>query len=112
VGEVGRRCVTTVPPGRVHGSFRPIDDRAFEGLGPADLANVDGNASAIYAADHASMRGPERTLLVVDRLHDRGRFFRVTLEDAWSVENNLSLANMDFFEFADAAHDDGVFRGF
>jgi hypothetical protein len=27
------------------------------------------------------------------------------------VENNLSLANMDFDEFADAVDADGVFRG-
>jgi len=28
------------------------------------------------------------------------------------VENNLSLANMDFEEFADSVDADGVFRGF
>lgn len=28
------------------------------------------------------------------------------------VENNLSLANMGFEEFADAVDEDGVFRGF
>lgn len=90
----------------------PIDDRAFEGSGPADLAKIDGNSSVIFAADHESMCGAERTLLVVDRMRERGRSFRVTLETTWSVENNLSLGNMDFFEFADAAHEDGVFRGF
>jgi hypothetical protein len=31
---------------------------------------------------------------------------------AWSVENNLSLANMDFEEFANAVDVDGLFRGF
>jgi hypothetical protein len=30
----------------------------------------------------------------------------------WSVENNLSLANMDFDEFADAVDAAGIFRGF
>jgi hypothetical protein len=30
----------------------------------------------------------------------------------WGVENNLSVANMDFHEFADNVEDDGVFRGF
>ncbi|MFF4054379.1 DUF6924 domain-containing protein [Streptomyces sp. NPDC001668] len=30
----------------------------------------------------------------------------------WSMENNLSGANMDFEEFADAVEEDGVFRGF
>jgi hypothetical protein len=30
----------------------------------------------------------------------------------WGVENNLSIANMDFEEFADAVGPDGIFRGF
>jgi hypothetical protein len=29
-----------------------------------------------------------------------------------SIENNLSLANMDFAEFTDSADRDGVLRGF
>jgi hypothetical protein len=93
-------------------SFVPISDHAYEGLQAEALANLDGDAFFVYAADRLSMDGPEPTLLVVDRLHDRGRWFRVTLEQAWAVENNLSLFNMDFFEFADAVDDDGVFRGF
>lgn len=93
-------------------SFVPIDDRAYEGLQAEELARLDGDAFFVFAADERSMHGSERTLLVVDRLHDRGRWFRLTLEQAWAVENNLSLFNMDFFEFADAADEDGVFRGF
>ena len=93
-------------------SFVAVSDRAYEGLHAEDLARLDGDAFFVYAADRLSMHGPERTLLVVDRLHDRGRWFRVTLEQAWAVENNLSLFNMDFFEFADAVDADRVFRGF
>lgn len=93
-------------------SFVPISDEAYEGLRAEELASLDGDAFFLYAADRLSMHGPERTLLVVDRLHDRGRWFRVTLEEAWAVENNLSLFNMDFFEFADAVDDDGVYRVF
>jgi hypothetical protein len=29
-----------------------------------------------------------------------------------SVENNLSIGNMDFDEFANAVDKDGIFRGF
>jgi hypothetical protein len=47
-----------------------------------------------------------------DMYHDPGRTFRVIPSEMWGVENNLSLSNMDFFEFADAADEDGVFRGF
>jgi len=30
----------------------------------------------------------------------------------WDVENNLSLAILDFADFADAVDKDGIFRGF
>ena len=40
------------------------------------------------------------------------RTIRVIPSELWSVENNLSLANMDFEEFAAAAGTEGVFRGF
>jgi hypothetical protein len=30
----------------------------------------------------------------------------------WGIENNLSIANMDFEEFAENVDDDGIFRGF
>jgi hypothetical protein len=29
-----------------------------------------------------------------------------------SVENNLSIANMDFIDFAESVDEDGIFRGF
>lgn len=92
--------------------FVPVDDRAFEGMSAEELSTHDGDAYFVFAADGESMGGPERTLLVVDRLHDRGRSFRVVLPHAHGVENNLSLFNMDFFEFANAVDADGVFRGF
>ncbi|ALV31684.1 hypothetical protein [Streptomyces sp. CdTB01] len=50
-------------------------------------------------------------LLVVDLRRERGRCVRVVVAELWSIENNLSGANMDFEEFAGAV-DDGVFRGF
>ena len=98
-------------PDRFTANFVPIDDKTYEGMTAAQLAAVDGEAHVIYAADSLSMVGGDRSLLVVDRLHDPGRSFRCSLQAAWAVENNLSLFNMDFFEFADAAVGDGVFRG-
>ncbi|MEZ6043631.1 MAG: hypothetical protein R3C20_24300 [Planctomycetaceae bacterium] len=38
--------------------------------------------------------------------------FRAIPSTIQSIENNLSIANMDFEEFADSVDDDGVFRGF
>jgi hypothetical protein len=41
-----------------------------------------------------------------------GREFRCEVGEVASIEANLSIANMDFEEFADGVEDDGVFRGF
>ncbi|MGF1568782.1 MAG: hypothetical protein ACFCVD_12050 [Nodosilinea sp.] len=41
-----------------------------------------------------------------------GRTFRVIPREMWGVENNLSISNMDYYEFADSTDADGVFRGF
>ncbi|POX60459.1 hypothetical protein C3492_27380 [Streptomyces sp. Ru62] len=37
---------------------------------------------------------------------------RVIAGELWSMENNISIGNMDWEEFVDAANGDGVFRGF
>ena len=41
-----------------------------------------------------------------------GATFRVIPAEMWSVQNNLSLLNMDWSDFADSVDDDGIFRGF
>jgi hypothetical protein len=51
-------------------------------------------------------------LVAVDMHDEPGRWFRVVPGRISSVENNLSLANMHFGEFADHVDPDGVFRGF
>jgi hypothetical protein len=45
---------------------------------------------------------PEHPILVVALREERSRTFRVIPSEMWSVENNLSISNMDFHEFADA----------
>lgn len=49
---------------------------------------------------------------MVDLDDEPGRTFRVIPRELWSVENNLSIANMDYRDFADSVGADGVFRGF
>jgi hypothetical protein len=62
--------------------------------------------------DDATVRWPEHPILVVDLWHEPGRGFRAVPAAVQSIENNLSIANMDFGEFADAVDEDGIFRGF
>ncbi len=96
-----------------------IDDPGNEGLSSADLVDRTGDDPPFYAfiADSRSMTDPEMPILVVDLGRtewgaDPGRTFRVIPSKMWSVENNLSISNMDFRDFADAADNDDVFRGF
>jgi hypothetical protein len=91
-----------------------IDETLFSGLsGEELLRRVPGldNFGCIFVADAAAMSSSEHHLLVLDPFNPEGKTFRVTPSSAWGVENNLSLANMDYNEFADSADPDGVFRG-
>ena|SRR5690348_12991094 len=91
-----------------------VDDRAFDGVSVEQLLEL-GRAtqgSFIIAADAQTMRGAERSLLVLDLRAEPGRTFRAVPAAVQSIENNLSIANMDFHEFADSVDADGVFRDF
>jgi hypothetical protein len=66
----------------------------------------------IFIADATAMSTSEHHVLVFDVTNPTGKTFRVIPSEAWGVENNLSLANMDYIEFYESADPDGVFRGF
>jgi hypothetical protein len=38
--------------------------------------------------------------------------FRVVPAEMWSVQNNLSIANLDWEDFAGSLDDEGICRGF
>jgi hypothetical protein len=101
------------------GEFRAyvdfISDPDFAGLTPDELASAcssDLQHSFAFVIDHIALSDSDNPILVVDLGEEPGRTFRVIPSVVWGVENNLSLANMDFAEFADAVDPDGVFRGF
>lgn len=63
--------------------------------------------SVMFIVDRIALTNPEHPILVLDRAEEPGRTFCGIPREMWSVEDNLSLAGMDFEEFAG-----GVFRGF
>lgn len=71
----------------------------------------DPGAAVLFIADSTTLASPDHPILIVDLLEDRPPF-RCIPSELWSVENNLNIANMDWEEFAGAAGEDGVFRGF
>jgi len=96
-------------------NVRFIDDRQYNGLTGQELLQwIPGldDYGCIFVADATAMSTAEHHLLVLDPSNPTGETFRVILSEAWGVENNLSIANMDYSEFFDSADPDGVFRGF
>ena len=76
------------------------------------LCPKGGDRRFAFIADTSTFTDSERPILVVDLNDEPGRTFRVIPSEIWGVENNLSIANMDFREFAESVDPDGVFRGF
>lgn len=92
-----------------------VDDRRYEGLTPdqaLELIHPGYRHPLLVLADAVAVASTELPLLVVDLWGERGRHVRVVAAELWSIENNLSGANMDFEEFAGAVDSDDVFRGF
>jgi hypothetical protein len=92
-----------------------LDSDDFRDLAePELLARVPGGYrhSFLFVVDTVAIQSPEFPILVIDLIHERGRTFRAIPSQIQGIENNLSIANMDFFEFADNVDQDGVFRGF
>jgi hypothetical protein len=92
-----------------------ISDLACNGLTVEQLMNElqkSGDRTFAFVADRTALTVRGWPVLVVDLYDQPGRTFRVIAREMWGVENNLSIANMDFSEFADNVDPDGVFRGF
>ena len=92
-----------------------ISDPTYDGLTVEQLvilAPKGGDYTFAFLADRVTLTNPELPVLVVDLYDEPGRTFRVIPSELWGVENNLSLANMDYAEFAECVDADGVFRGF
>lgn len=87
-----------------------LDDPGFRDLTPARLLAIAGapGRPVIFIADAETFASPERPILCLEP--STGRSFRVVPAGLWAVENNLSVANMDFEEFLEEADADGVLR--
>jgi hypothetical protein len=92
-----------------------LSDPQYKDLTPETLLSLipaNSNHTFIFVVDHDTISMPEHPILVVELYWERGRAFRVIPSEMWGIENNLSIGNMDFEDFADAVDPDGVFRGF
>ncbi|HEX6051917.1 MAG TPA: hypothetical protein VFZ21_21760 [Gemmatimonadaceae bacterium] len=104
-----------VGPYRFYASVAFVDDPEYRDVSTEELLQIARRSAYrtfLIVADRLTMTHREHPLLIVDLNREPGREFRALPSQIQSIENNLSLANMDFAEFADAADADGVFRGF
>ncbi|MFC0541352.1 DUF6924 domain-containing protein [Kutzneria chonburiensis] len=106
----------------------PVDDPTLAGASIEalrdTLASIDEYLSVVFIADEETMRHPLHPLLAVN-LDDEpnyldkeesvfGRQFRIVPRQASGLHVNLTLANMDYTDWADTAKNsaDGVFTEF
>ncbi|MFD8024505.1 DUF6924 domain-containing protein [Streptomyces lavendulae] len=92
-----------------------LDDPAYRDLPPEQVLQrlaADQQDRLVALADTTTLTSDELPILVIDRFEQPPQHLRVTADQLWSIDNNLALGNMDYEEFIEAAHDDGVFRGF
>jgi hypothetical protein len=108
------------------------DDERFANLEPNDVVHSlpdDYPGFLCFVVDAATLNNDDHPVLVIGfspnstELEDYQRTpkqtplseiktFRAVPSAIQSIQNNLSIANMDFEDFADCVDTDGVFRGF
>jgi hypothetical protein len=106
--------------------IEPVSDPAWGGATWESVKAAapvgEAGPSVLFIADSITLASPEHPILVVDlqdKYLSRAEFpeiadrtpFRCIPPAQWSVENNLSIANLDWEDFAGDTDDDGVYRG-
>ena len=109
------RAPVPAPAATFYANVEFLEEDEFRDLSKEDLlprVPASYRLSFVFVVDREAAGNPEFPILVVDLRREPGRGFRAIPSTIQSIENNLSIANMDFFEFANAVDADGVFRGF
>lgn len=66
----------------------------------------------VFVVDKVTLNNSEHPILCIDFQEKLGNMFRLIPSQMWGVENNLSICNMEFSDFADNVDSDGIFRDF
>lgn len=88
-------------------NLRDISEKELLAMVPRDYWHT-----FLFVVDREAIQRHDFAVLVVDLCDEPGRTFRAIPAEVQGIQNNLSIANMDFYEFADRVGPDGVFRGF
>ena len=96
-------------------SVETLDDKQFSGMNLAQLLEAvpaDYPHTHLFVFDDRSAAEEECSLTVLDLHYQNGRTFRTVPEEVESIDNNLSISNMDWEDFTTRCDEEGVFRGF
>ncbi|HJS19844.1 MAG TPA: hypothetical protein VJ785_13940 [Anaerolineales bacterium] len=113
--DIRATILKPVGPFRFGANVDFLDDSQYANIGTSqilDLLPHDYDHTFMIVADQTAISHPEHPLLIVDLFEKSAREFRAVPSQIQSIENNLSIANMDFEEFAESVDEDRVFRGF
>jgi len=89
-----------------------VDDVQNAGRGTDEVLQLAAEHDAcVFVVDRQTISSADHPVLVVDLSHERGRTFRAIPTEVGGIASNLSIANMDWEDFADNVDPDGVFRG-
>ena len=108
-------AVIREPVGEFQAYVDFLRDPEYDGLTPMQLPSLIAQGSFrpfIFLVDRIALSHADLPILVVDLSNELSQSFRVIPSQMWSVENNLSLCNLDFADFAKSVDPDGIFRGF
>ncbi|HEY6922350.1 MAG TPA: hypothetical protein VI653_02695 [Steroidobacteraceae bacterium] len=92
-----------------------VDDRTYEGFSKDQLVAAipeKYSYSFMFIVDATTVTTKDHPVLVVNLRKRPGAEFRAVTSEIYTIEANLSLANLDFDDFARAAAETGVYRGF
>jgi hypothetical protein len=94
-----------------------VDDPGYADKTPTQVLDLitdefTDSHPCLFIVDQTTLSSVEWPVLVMDLWDQKGRMFRTVADELFSIESNLSVSNMSFSEFADAADASGVFRGF
>lgn len=97
-----------------HAYFLPVSDTTYSNKTPEEIAQLLPENYSYYfvlIADEQTFNNPEHSVLCLDLYENSMESFRVIPSKLHVVENNLSIANMDFYDFQQNCDENGIFRG-
>jgi hypothetical protein len=101
-------------PGEYSRGVEIVDNRKLASAKLEEIMRIVQNATRhtfVFIVDGITINHPEKPILVVDLFASPGQSFRIVASKFRSVENNLSIANLDFEDYLEKVDQENIYRG-